>query len=225
MRCPECGWNNDDGQKICIKCGTKLSEAKKPEPKVQKVENKTVKGGIAGTPAWDAENNPVIGHKEMGTTSLKCPQCGHYPLAISVKEAPCPNCGHDEEKNEGKNPVSSFHIPSPGQQPASQRPKSDTLDINSLNIGNKDQFKLVDSKNGKIFEFKGDKVIVRRDNIDADNKSISSKSHAVFSFQDGQLVVEDQSSNGATFVQTSGEVKVHPGSMIILGNKIYTVEY
>lgn len=85
-------------------------------------------------------------------------------------------------------------------------------------------FALVDESSGREIIFSGPQVALNRENLDPGNNSISSGTHAVFSFADGHLMVEDKSSNGATFVRASGKMPVTNGNKVVLGNKVFTVK-
>lgn len=218
MRCYECGYLNDEGVKVCVKCGTKLSDsgqsgnAPNPNKKEKSADEgpKTMRGQAAAAPSWDT---PKSGAAKGDF--IKCPSCGYYPLKDEPNtENPCPNCSYSGESKEEVKPAA-------GASSASK-----TVNISDLNIGGKDPvLRLKDEGSGKVYEFDGDRVTISRDDIDPNNNSISSDTHAEFKFANGGLQIEDKSSNGATFVQAAKPTELAQGTRIVIGNKIFIVEF
>lgn len=221
MRCYECGYQNEAGVKVCIKCGTKLEEGSAastpPPPKPTPAQDaplggaKTMRGQAASAPSWDAPQSTTPSGNTANTSSniIKCPSCSFYPLpAAPNATAPCPNCG----------------FAGSGQAESSSK----TMRVESINLGGEDDsknsFKLIDERHGKEISFDGNTVDVNRDNIDPDNNTISSSVHASFSFENGQLHIEDKSSNGSTFIKVDGKMAVGDGSKIVIGNKVFTLK-
>lgn len=243
MRCKECGYQNDEQATSCIKCGTALEKtAPIVTPPVQESENedsgaKTVKvsGEPEGTPtvkfsgdippassegaptirgkvvdmeAWDkpAETREKPAVTEKKHTYFTCTVCQYYPLQEPPSAAnPCPNCGQGKEAKQNH---------SPGTQKLSDIKLGET------------EYRLIlkDESSESSFDFEEGKSSVSRENLDEKNKSISGSKHALFSIQDGDLYLEDESSNGASFVQVKGKIKLENGMKIILGNKILEVK-
>lgn len=214
MRCAECGYQNDEGVKVCVKCGTKLSGSAQQEfspPSAPAAGsgggNPTIKGNISNQPAWDAGSKPKGGGGQYHT----CPDCSHYPLQNKVSAAhPCPNCQFTGTSN---------------QTPAKESSGAKTAKLENVDFGVKDhKVTLTDIRSEDSIEFKGKQIDLKRDKLDPSNDSISSK-HAALEFENGQLYIKDKSSNQATFIQVQGKVPISRGSKIIIGNKIYRVDY
>lgn len=208
MRCSECGYMNDDKLKICRKCGTKLSGA---APAAASGDGKsaaqTVAGEPASAPAWDAKN-PVAGKADI----IRCPKCDYMPLRrVPSAEAPCINCGFKGEAPAAKQSRDALRTVGIGNLQAYQEKK-------------KPKLWLVRVDDGRAISFEGEKVELNRAAIDPENAGISSKIHARITHEAGGLMLEDCSSNGATFMQVKGKVKVEHGSIIILGDRMYKVE-
>ncbi|MBI1185414.1 hypothetical protein GC194_14175 [bacterium] len=220
MRCYECGYQNESDVRVCIKCGTKLDEAgsepaaKSPAPEAAtpppaSAGAKTIRGKAADSPSWDAPAQAASpSPSSHGSAAIiKCPACQYYPLPQAPDAAhPCPNCGHGAS----------------GGASASKTVKVDQVNIQTENGGNK--LILIEESSGREIPFSGDEINVNRDNIDPGNNAVSSQVHAVFSFQNGQLHLEDKSSNGATFIKVDGKMPVANNMRIILGNKVYKLK-
>lgn len=215
MRCYECGYQNNEDVKVCIKCGTKL-EAQTAPPSPPPVQNtpsetppisggaKTIRGKAADAPSWDASVSPTA------SSIIKCPSCQYYPLHEAPStSSPCPNCGFGATED------------------AAPSSASKTVRVSAINLDGepeKTSFKLVDESNGKEWDFDGASTDVNRDAIDSNNNSISSDIHATFSFEGGQLYIEDKSSNGATFIKVEGKMPISNGNKVVLGNRVFTIK-
>jgi hypothetical protein len=175
-----------------------------------------MRGQAAQMPSWDAPSHnppatPQPPKPAHATTSIKCPNCQFYPLqAMPSTGSPCPNCGFS------------------GAQGQPQGGASKTMKVGEIQLdpstSDGPSFALVDESTGREMIFSGLQVSLNRENLDPGNNSISSGTHALFSFDRGQLMVEDKSSNGATFVRANGQMPVANGNKVVLGNKVFTVK-
>jgi hypothetical protein len=77
---------------------------------------------------------------------------------------------------------------------------------------------------GKQLEFEGLEIPLNRTDLDPENATISSSHHLTLHLDGDSIAVEDKSSNGATLVQAVGKVNVVPGSMLIVGNKVFRID-
>lgn len=84
---------------------------------------------------------------------------------------------------------------------------------------------LIEESTGQTYSFQGEEITVNRSSIDPENPTISSKKHALLSFESGSWHVQDVSTNGATFRQVSGEMKLTNNTKLIIGNKVFRFEY
>ncbi len=219
MRCTECGYMNEESAVVCIKCGTKLKGAEKSPntapprhetPDIPSQGAKTMRGRASDLSAPDA----AAPSSARADSIIKCPSCSYYPLrSIPGPGHACPNCGFEGEEAESKNES----IPSS---------EAKTVKLGDIEIGKKKEryVQLREEGSEKVITLSGDRIEMNRKILEPGNSSISSSVHAVFSFADGALYLEDKSSNGATFVQVVDRMKVGSGSKIVIGNKVYTVE-
>ncbi len=221
MRCTECGYMNEESAMVCIKCGTKLKtgagNSPKPAPPGHEPPPtpsqgaKTMRGQAPDLPGWDDAAAPSSGRAD---SIIKCPSCAYYPLrSIPGPGHACPNCGFEGDEAGSGNE----------NTPASE---AKTVKLGGLEIGKKKEriVQLKEEGSEEAITLSGDRIEMNRKVLEPGNPSISSTLHAVFSFADGALFLEDKSSNGATFVQVVGKMKVANGSKIVIGNKVYTIE-
>lgn len=234
MRCHECGYMNEDDAKVCAKCGTKLSaesanqkqQAPAPPPpsKSSSEGAPTMRGKAASGPAWDepsgpSGNAPSSGAPTSSANVNKCSSCGFYPLKEAPSNGnPCPNCGFEG---------SAASKPAASAERAEQAPSTaSTMKLGDMNIGEKTAvIRLKDEGSGRTIEFSGNSIDLNRQNLEPSNNSLSGKTHAVLNYENGKVSLEDKSSNGATFVQVDKPLTLKSGTKIILGNKVYTVEF
>ena len=71
----------------------------------------------------------------------------------------------------------------------------------------------------KKFEFDKKQVVLRRDNTEPGNSSITSKEQAVLTFENGVWYVEDKSSFQTTFVRAGRRLQLQDGDIILLGDR------
>ncbi len=224
MRCNECGFMNEENATACVKCGTELTAASPrvnppPPPRQSSTPEgaPTMRGQVADTPSWDAPSQPQNpATPEHGATPpgmTKCPSCGFYPLRKEpAPESPCPNCGAVGENSKST------------QNHAKSGP-SKTMDIGDIQFGSSpNTVKLNNEKTGKTIEFSDENNRLNREVLDAGNPSITEQLHAILKVENGRVILEDKSSNGATFIQVSTPQVLENGSRIIIGNRIFTVE-
>ena len=198
-----------------------------------------MRGRAASAPSWDQSDAHQSNTPDAGSASvIKCGACGYYPLRSEPAEnSPCINCGYKgsekpiagESKNQ-PDPVKSQPVSIPVPEKVS-KPKAatgaKTMRIGQVNLSKespKPILVLVDENTGTPLEFEGDEISLNRDSLDPGNSSISSAEHAKFHFNNGSWMVEDCSSNSATFIQVKGKVPVENGTFIIVGDKVYRVE-
>ncbi len=82
------------------------------------------------------------------------------------------------------------------------------------------KFTLVNERTGEKRTFDATEK-VNRENLAPDNLSISSQKHLVISFENNQWQIQDESTNGATFIQVKNKMRIEKGMRIIIGNQIF----
>ena len=71
----------------------------------------------------------------------------------------------------------------------------------------------------KKFEFDKQQVVLRRENTEPGNSSITSKEQAVLTFENGAWYVEDKSAFQTTFVRAGRKLQLQDGDIILLGDR------
>ena len=95
----------------------------------------------------------------------------------------------------------------------------------SFDHNSNDDFALIEERSGrKIFLAPGINLL-KRNNLDPGNLSISGNKHAELEFSHGQWLISDLSSNAATFIQCRSEHQMTNKERIIVGNMIFRFEY
>lgn len=201
MRCKNCGWENPSGQTTCEKCHCSLKDA-----------TPTIK---SNTPVTDRINNnmdegAIFYDYVSSATSESCQKCG-YP--ISDYSTSCPNCGTPIAKCQSN----QHHI----ERPLMHTAISPTCELASINESC--TLKPIPRQNEDIDDtpiiYSGDKIILGRENTDADNDSISSIEQAVLSREDGEWYIENLSEQRTTYIRVNGKIKITNGDIIVLGNR------
>ena len=133
----------------------------------------------------------------------KCIAC-NYLMAETLDI--CPNCNFD---NSGK---------------VVESPKDRTISFDQFHYSKDVGFKLMPhNSDGKFLNFKGESIVLNRENVGPQDMSISGDNHAVISKVDGRWYIENKSSNEATFIRVEGRVEIKDGAVIILGqSKVFT---
>ena len=68
-------------------------------------------------------------------------------------------------------------------------------------------------------EYSSETIVLRRDNTEAGNYSITSKEQAYLTFEDGNWYIEDKSSFQSTFVRACRKMQLQDGDVIMLGDR------
>lgn len=245
-RCKNCGFSNPDTNSQCEKCGSSLGVPKdrsssileKPSTATRNYGGVDLKRTVADSEAFREILNSAESDNGMHTvrqSKQECPRCGYKLMA---GETECPNCGETmgnvkPEVQQRPEPVSRHQQeikpqnPAQPQQPAAkkQSPIGGTVtpwtDMYPT-IGN---CKLTPigyegEKNvPEAITLSGNEHILKRDNTDPSNKTITSKKQAVLVKKDGAFYIQDKSEMGTTFVLAKNEIALKDGDVIMLGNR------
>ncbi|MBR0531065.1 MAG: zinc ribbon domain-containing protein [Bacteroidales bacterium] len=206
MRCTNCGWENPEGAQRCEKCNSPLAgqPVYSPTPAQEPVDVKsTVREGQA----------PIAPKEDPNT----CPECGFPIREGSVR---CPNCGKEFFKQAADG--APFIAPPPMAGAAS---KYDSTVNPWSNPNSGKTFKLQpvawDNEQGEIpaMNYAGEKVELRRENTDPANNTITSKTQAEITLENGKWFIEDKSAQHSTFVHAGRKMEIADGDVIVLGNR------
>ncbi|MDO4319410.1 MAG: zinc-ribbon domain-containing protein [Bacteroidales bacterium] len=181
---------------------------------------------------------PLSGPATSGARQKVCPKCG-YPLRPDADK--CPNCKFQvsapKPAPEVNRPAAGGAATAPGmsrrptvvgnQTGFAEQPRAMRGTVNPYLAGFQPEFTLTPvARDTEIVKpepqsYTGDSVVLNRDNTDPANPSITSREQAVITRKGDKWYITDRSSLKTTFVQASGEIELHPGDQILLGNRLF----
>lgn len=226
MRCKHCGWNIPDKNGKCEKCGGEMlnddsasvksaRNAVDEKPTVRKVQ-KQVDNSLKKTINENVNNlkkDPAS--KTIQEELFLCPEC-HIELDPDGK---CPICGFNSKQTIDNKIESDMRNKKVGGETTLWDPKGDVA---------KGRFALTPlsgktrmPENDPIVFPVGNEFELNRDNTDPENSTITSKTQAVISFENGTWSITDESELKSTFVQAARKVELQNGDLILLGNQLY----
>lgn len=247
-RCNNCGWGeNPDTNTRCEKCNGLLDGNTAVDNYSGGCGNtmgdnavnlkKTVMEANAGYANVSSHqqtqrktNYRDITKVEPGT----CPECG-YPMRKGGRT--CPQChtvieGYAEE-------VIPQRVSTPRQQEESVRPvhvqgsssnefrktiapgrhKRNKINLTALNAYDENDFVPL------ALTFSDERNLLKRDNVEADNPTISRNEHAMLSLEDGKWYLENRSSGLATSLVLTKKHELQPGDIVIIGDRVFEISF
>lgn len=196
--------------------------------------------GAANTPAGHQGNATAPLSAQPGTPTghqKVCPKCG-YPLRPDADK--CPNCKFQittpKPVEDVKRPATgAATAPGMSRRPTvvgnqsgfAEQPRPMRGTVNPYLAGFQPEFTLTPvARDTEIVKpepqsYTGDSVVLNRDNTDPSNPSITSREQAVITRKGDKWFIVDHSTLKTTFVQASGEIELHPGDQILLGNRLF----
>lgn len=213
MRCTNCGWENPEGAQRCEKCNSPLVGAPVYEPKAE--EPQTKMKSTVREPLDSFELKQEKGHN--------CPECG-FPLREGTQR--CPNCGKEFGAQAAGPAASPAGAPFVAPAPAAGFANKYGATVNPWSNPNAGKvFKLQpiawDNEPGELpaMTYTGTVVGLNRENTDPTNNSITSKTQAEITNENGKWFIEDKSTQQSTFVHAGRKMELVDGDVIILGNR------
>lgn len=172
-----------------------------------------------GYPGQEPMTNQPVSPKtnkdisELLARGNKCSKCGEQ---VPSNFRFCPQCGAPIERGT-INPFDDSRQTRPEEKPdVAEQPKPRfTLTLIIKNA---------DPETVETREYEGDTVILKRDNTDPDNRTITTKEQAVLNFEDGQWVIENRNEFGSTLVTANRKIALQAGDVIMLGNRRFRFE-
>ncbi|MDO4160454.1 MAG: hypothetical protein Q4D41_08370 [Prevotellaceae bacterium] len=219
MRCKFCGWDNPDEKDTCEKCNKQLSIGSSVEEHVvsgtmsENHDRPTDRqaGRTFNPKATVSENQTSV--NQMAKENDKCPECGY-----DLDDESCPQCGYSrQDKSEH---VEIKRVKTEGRMTVRPKRKADK----------EPSFKLIPiseetgKAEGESLLFEGNEIILNRENTDPKNSTITSQEQATITYMDGKWSIEDRSEYKTTFVQAADKIKLHSGSLILIGNQLFRFE-
>lgn len=216
MRCQFCGWDNAQEKEKCEKCNKPLS-ASSNIPEADKQGDGVVCDNISEgrptqrkTSGFSPRKTVREGDIEqvIEKTSVEiCPVCGY-----DLEEGTCSSCGYSKYQPVSKNAQDFRKTLRPIRKKENKEGAGFCLTPISEETG---------MPEGKPTEYKGDSVILNRNNTNPGNMTITSTEQAVIACVNGEWSIEDRSEQKTTFVQASGKIEIKNGTLILLGDQLY----
>lgn len=232
MRCKNCGWENPDNSVRCEKCNAPLTGSMggnvnsesgfRPSSEPERPLSGTIK------------EVDVFSSSSVDILKDSCPRCG-YPLRSDMKI--CPSCGTpvNASKKAEPNVNASKKCPKCGS-PVEANEKFCSNCGAPLRMGTVNNWinpsqgvfctlKPIAWTNEGIdyqpISYSGDTIILKRENTDPNNNSITSKEQAVLTNDGNNWYIENRSEMETTYLQVRKKTKLESGDVIILGNRMF----
>ena len=203
MRCTNCGWDSPNNVTRCEKCGGVLAGG-------QPVNN--VQGGAQAA-------NQFAKTVNEGQFFRDVVDGGQRPSPTARESSPEPE---QKPRQEQQQQQFAHAAEEPRQKatgnftgtinPWAQSPKKHKCTLTPIAQPD-DEVTLA------AIAFSGDKHSLNRENLDAENQTITSKEQAELTCVDGQWYICDKSSLQTTFVHAADPVALKDGDIILMGNR------
>lgn len=213
MRCRFCGWDSPDGIEKCEKCGKPLG-AEATDSLLSEVHDRPT----TRQPEKDATSllKKTILESNIGNISAsvpdsgnECPKCG-YKLENGV----CPSCGYTGESNENVENEPTHIDSKKTVRPNRKGEKNENFSLTPISEKN-------GQPEGNAIHYDKNEIILKRENTDPNNPTITSQQQAMISQKNGKWSILDQSEFRTTFVQANRNIELQNGDLILLGNQLY----
>ena len=233
MRCKNCGWENPANNAKCEKCSAPI-KGSEDNPSSGKFDpKKTAKGCIeCGYPIRDAEKT--------------CPHCGHIFVGekqeTPVDKESLPQNEQEQTPDIPKTveeicifckatvPETAHYCANCGASLTSEHKNMDGTIKPWIDADNKIQtpecsltFILGDEepKKHSSLRFSGDVIQLNRGNTEPANQTITSKTQAELSFENGKWHLQDKSALKTTYIYAGDKIELKAGDVIMLGNRSF----
>lgn len=245
MRCKNCGWPNEPNASKCVKCNAPLSVgASMPEAGRQSsissqpsenlkatLRESSMGASMGSSSSFQEPQAPGAQHLDPpfqpsgseGASGV-CPECG-YKRSPSTKA--CPVCGHTFDKT-----IIDSVPPTPstgGSEGFSQRSGRFAGTINPWMVpGEESAFctlQRIPWQTEKVtyepVSYSGQRIELNRGNTDSNNNSITSRTQAVLTQENGKWYIEDSSEMHTTLIRVSRKMELQDGDVVVLGNRMF----
>ena len=220
MKCQFCNWDNPEGRTRCEKCDHELQPDAAESPSHvhdRPTTRKPADGSVSNLKKTINENEFRRQKEHLGGTVSEemnvCPNCH-----LKLEDGECPSCGYTESQNDDKQKNENKMNANKNKETQRWDPKADVV---------KGRFVLT-PLSGKTREpesdpipFTGNEIELNRENTDPENSTITSKTQAIVSYENGKWTISDESELRSTFVQTARKIELENGDLILLGNQLY----
>lgn len=247
-RCNNCGWGeNPDTNTRCEKCnglldgntavdnysggcGNTMGDNAVNLKRTVIEANASYANGSTNQQSHRKTNYRDITEVEPGT----CPECG-YPMRKGGRT--CPQC-HTVIEGYASEEVQPRAV-APRQQEARVQPvrvqgsssnefkktiapgrhKRNKINLTAINAYDENDFVPL------ALTFSDEQNLLKRDNVEADNPTISRSEHAMLSLENGKWFLENRSSGLATSLVLTQKHELQPGDIVIIGDRVFEISF
>lgn len=218
MKCHFCNWDNPEGRTRCEKCDHELQpDTAESSLHDRPTTRKPVDGAASNLKRTINENEFRRQRGRMNETVSEeknmCPKCH-----LELEDGECPLCGYKENRINDKQKTENKMNTNKNKETQRWDPKADVI---------KGRFVLT-PLSGKTrqpesdpISFAGNEIELNRENTDPENTTITSKTQATITFDNGKWAISDESELRSTFVQAARKIELQNGDLILLGNQLY----
>lgn len=176
----------------------------------------------------------------QGWTIRDCPSCGYPNKSISDD---CVSCGESlyptlnlkKQPADEVQPVMHAHTPKSSPDPVSAPIQSENSEVSKMSRtvnpwiepepdSLKFTLEMLDtdysSLNRKL-EFEGEEISLNRLNLESENSTITQKTQAVITRQNGGWKLTDQSDMKTTFIKPEAGHTLKDGDILLMGNRLF----
>lgn len=235
MRCKNCGWPNEPNASKCVKCNAPLvGGASVPEVSQQPIYSSQPAENLKATLREQASSASSVheSHASMGQQqadaqadasrdSSTCPQCG-YKRSSSVKA--CPVCGYVFDKtfidpvDDGEQQGSSASRQS-GRM-GTINPWAQPSDESAFCTLQRIPWQ-TEKVTYEPVSYAGQRIELNRANTDSNNNSITSRTQAILTQENGKWYIEDGSEMHTTLIRVGRKMELQDGDVVVLGNRMF----
>lgn len=186
---------------------------------IDKNKKENTKSEISSPWGYNTSANSKTGYEIDDISQHKknpvCPQCNYPLLAEPSPSTPCPSCEF--------NGLQQIHD---STENISKTEDIKTLEEENIPVALGLKFYLIDESNQNKIEINSDstEIVLKREDLDPDNSSISRKAHITMRFHENAIYVTDSSSYRASFIQIKDKTQINQNCKFILGNKILSLQ-
>lgn len=227
MECPYCGVTNPPNRKTCIRCKYKFEsitsemDINKTMPDSKyfvKKEEEELNKDITNTMHKDSSiNMKKENNNNFNRTLIECPVCKYPNIQGSTI---CQNC-------KTRLDIENVNATSPDIQ--ADKNESPMKTKNPYTISKEDEehsfslhsVKRENEENSFTVKFKGNEVIVNRENLEEKNKFISAEAQSLLEYKDGDWFISNLSREQTTFIRIDAPFKLQKGDIILLGDRMF----
>ena len=220
MKCHFCNWDNPEGRTRCEKCDHELQ----PDTAESSLHvhdrpttRKPIDGAASNLKRTINENEFRRQREHMNETvseeKTMCPKCH-----LELEDGECPSCGYTENKIDDKQKAENKMNVNKNKETQRWDPKADVVKGRFVLTPLSGKTRLPESD---PISFAGNEIELNRENTDSENSTITSKTQATITHDNGKWAILDESELRSTFVQAARKIELQNGDLILLGNQLY----